>query len=325
MCVVIKRAFANIVEPGSWARSPGSTPEELTKFKEVLGALVRDTMGFPAGRTYQTAKFTCELVACALNILIGQAPLQVCLETVKCCGSLIDAAIQELLGEDFLKAAEELVNVLLEDFLPRVEQACVEIAKVVAAQFPTESIPEDLEDFKRILAEVPADADLDALARLVAAVQSGFDKFAELQGSIPDIDAIVADWCPVEALQKLTSAQEQIKFAANDEKATDAIALFRSKVPSGFSAALEAEDFKNLSSSVEPGHWAIIPEAFVACRNEVKPLLNGKILSKAAQTAVNEFLTESGPGVLAIMACIQTVQAGNLSKKAMLAKVVVRG
>ena len=68
-----------------------------------------------------------------------------------------------------------------------------------------------------------------------------------------------------------------------------------------------------------------LEEIEVACRNEVKPLLNGKMLSTAAQTAVNEFLTESGPGVLAIMACIQTVQAGNLSKKAMLAKVVGRG
>ena len=88
----------------------------------------------------------------------------------------------------------------------------------------------------------------------------------------------------------------------------DAIELFSTKLPSTFSSAVEAADFDGLASSLEPAHWTTLPQAFAECRAVVKPLLNEMQLTKAVQSVAQEFLMEHGPGVLAIMACVQAIQ-----------------
>ena len=87
----------------------------------------------------------------------------------------------------------------------------------------------------------------------------------------------------------------------------DAIELFSTKLPSTFSSAVEAADFDGLASSLEPAHWTTLPQAFAECRAVVKPLLNEMQLTKAVQSVAQEFLMEHGPGVLAIMACVQAI------------------
>ena len=318
MCVVIKSAFANIIQQIT-------EPGKLGEFKKVLDALVRDTMSFPSGRTYQTAKYTGDLVACASHILIHESGLEVCLGAAKCFDILVDTAIHELLGEDFLATADALVKDVKRRLLPRVEKACLEIGKATAAEFNKESIPVSPADFHRILGEVPGDAPVEVREKLVAAVRESLDMFAELKGHTPDIDTIVDCWSPVEALEKLTIELEKLKYSDGDKKVQDAIALFNTNEPPGFSAAIEAKDFDGLAACLDSSHWAALPQAFAAARAVVKPLLADKQLTKEVQTIAQEFLTEGGPGVLATMACVQSVNAGNLSKKAITARLVSRG
>ena len=64
----------------------------------------------------------------------------------------------------------------------------------------------NVEDFYGILGEVLDDAPVEVCERLVAAIQEGIDRFSELKGSTPDIDAIVNLWSPVEPLEKHTIA-----------------------------------------------------------------------------------------------------------------------
>ena len=117
----------------------------------------------------------------------------------------------------------------------------------------------------------------------------------------------------------------KLKYADNGQKLKDAIAPFNTNEPLGFSAAIEAKDFDSLASCLESSHWTAFPQAFAAARAVVKPLLTDKQLTKEVQTIAQEFLTEGGPGVLATMACVQSVNAGNLSKKAITARLVSRG
>ena len=117
MCVVIKRAFANIIP--QIMEEPGNIV--IGNFKQVLDALVKDTMSFPSGKTYHTAKYTGDMVTCASHILIDGAGLDVCLAAVKCFDVLVDTAIQDLLGPDFLVAANALIKNVKHRLLPRVE------------------------------------------------------------------------------------------------------------------------------------------------------------------------------------------------------------